>query len=68
MRIAVSKGAEEKKPFIYDVEFFSKNNYIPPDAKIWVDHIREKGNEANHEINIMRPEDAKELIEFMKCL
>lgn len=68
MHIAVSKNALKGRPFIYYVNYLSKNNYVPPDAKEWVDHIRKKSNEANHEINIMESDDAKELIEFCEML
>jgi hypothetical protein len=68
MHIAVSKGAEENLSFIAYVEYLSNNNYIPPDAKDWVDHIRTKGNEANHEINIMKKEEAEDLIQFIEML
>ncbi len=68
MHIAVSKEAEEGKNFVYYVEFLSDKNYVPPGAKDWVDHIRTKGNEANHEILLMKKEDAKELISFCGML
>ncbi len=68
MHIAVSKGAKQNLKFIEYVEYLSKNNYIPPDAKEWVDHIRSKGNEANHEIVIMAEEDAKDLLAFIEML
>ncbi len=68
MHIAVAKGAKEGKNFIAYVEYLSDNNYIPPDAKSWVDHIRRKGNEANHEIVIMEKEDAKDLLDFVGML
>ncbi len=68
MHIAVAKGAEEGKKFIEYVQFLADKNYIPPDAKDWVDHIREKGNEANHEITIMNKEDANDLISFSEML
>ncbi len=68
MHIAVSKGAKVGASFADYVEYLSNNNFVPPDAKIWVDHIRKKGNEANHEIVIMSPEDAKELIDFCEML
>lgn len=68
MHIAVSKKADEGKSFAYYVEYLSNNHYVPPGAKVWVDHIREKGNEANHRINIMKPEDAKELLDFCEML
>lgn len=68
MHIAVSKGAKEGLSFFEYVEYLSNQNYIPPDAKEWVDHIRKKGNEANHEISIMKTEDAKDLIDFIGML
>jgi hypothetical protein len=68
MHIAVAKGAEQNKNFIEYVEFLSEKNYIPPDAKEWVDHIRTKGNEANHEIKIMVREDAQDLLSFIEML
>lgn len=68
MHIAVAKGADENKKFIEYVEFLSDKNFIPPDAKDWVDHIREKGNEANHEIVEMSKEDAEDLITFLEML
>lgn len=68
MHIAVSKGAAPGKNFIDYVEFLSSKGYVPPDAKEWVDHIRTKGNEANHEIVIMSEEDAKDLIGFVVML
>lgn len=68
MHIAVSKGAKAGKSFVEYVEFLSSNNYVPPDAKEWVDHIRKKGNEANHEISIMSEEEAKDLITFSEML
>ena len=33
-----------------------------------VDHIRKKGNEANHEIKLMTQADAEELIAFTEML
>lgn len=68
MHIAVSKGDAENKNFIEYVEYMSSRGYIPPDAKDWVDHIRTKGNEANHEIAIMTEEEAKDLLSFVIML
>ena len=68
MHIAVSKGANPGETFMSYVEFLAKQNYIPPDARDWVDHIRTKGNEANHDIAIMPKEDAQELISFLEML
>ncbi len=68
MHIAVAKGAEEGKNFIDYVEYLSSKGYVPPDAKSWVDHIRTKSNEANHEIVIMSEEEARDLISFCEML
>jgi hypothetical protein len=68
MHIAVSKGAEPGDQFINYVQFLSDQHYVPVDAKEWVDHIREKGNEANHEIVIMDKGTAENLITFSEML
>ena len=68
MHIAVEKGAEKGKHFIEYVEYLSNKGYVPPNGKEWVDHIRDKGNEANHEIAEVGIEDAKNLISFSEML
>ena len=42
--------------------------YVPPNGQGWVDHIRKKGNEANHEIRLMSRRDAEELILLAEML
>lgn len=68
MHIAVDKGADAGRPFIQYVEYLSDNHYVPPGGKEWVDHIRNKANEANHDIVIMAKEDAHNLITFCEML
>jgi hypothetical protein len=68
MNIAVHKGAAERKRFIYYVKYLADKGYVPPDGHDWVDHIRNKGNEATHEIAVMSANDAKELLEFTQML
>lgn len=68
MHVAVEKGAKPNLSFIEYVEHLSNQGYIPPDSKEWVDEIREKGNEANHEIVIMTNEDAKDLLQLTEML
>jgi hypothetical protein len=68
MNIAVDKGAPAGKSFSEYVEFLADKGYVPPDGKGWVKHIKDKGNEANHEIKIMSKEDAEELITFIHML
>ncbi|MCA0423195.1 MAG: DUF4145 domain-containing protein, partial [Proteobacteria bacterium] len=64
----VSKGADAGKNFVEYVEYLASKGYVPPDAKDWVDHIRTKGNEANHEIVVMSQEEAKDLLSFVEML
>ena len=68
MHIAVAKGAQAGESFLSYVQYLADKNYVPPDARPWVDHIRAKGNEANHQIAIMKREDAEELIAFCEML
>ena len=68
MHISVSKGAKQGESFAFYVKYLSENHFVPPGAQVWVDHIRDKGNEANHEIVIMNSNDAKELIDFCEML
>jgi Domain of unknown function (DUF4145) len=68
MHIAVEKQAESGKSFMFYVEYLAGKGYVPPEGKGRVDHIRNKGNEANHEIKIISPEDAAELITFLEML
>lgn len=68
MNIAVEKGAKRGESFVKYVEYLSNKGYISPDGKDWVDHIRKKGNEANHEIALMSEKDATDLISFNEML
>ena len=68
MNVAVDLSAPPNKTFVEYVKYLSDNHYIPPNAQGWVDHIRNKGNEANHEIHLMSQTDAKELISLAEML
>jgi len=68
MHIAVEQGAPEGKSFLSYVEFLAEKGFIPPNGREWVDHIRDKGNEANHEIILMSQDDAFDLINFAEML
>jgi hypothetical protein len=67
MHVAVHKGAKKGENFASYVEYLGKN-YVTPNSVGWVDRIRDKGNEANHEIMIAKPDDAKELLAFVEML
>lgn len=68
MHIAVDKGAQAGLHFAEYVDYLADRHYIPPDGKQWVNHIRLKGNEANHEIQLMDTADAKDLLLFTGML
>ena len=68
MQIAVMKGAATGLKFEQYVEYLVTNHIVPEGSKAWVDKIRTKANEANHEINIMSPEEAQQLVKFCEML
>lgn len=68
MHITVEKGAKENLGFVEYVNYLADNHYAPPNSQPWVDRIRQKGNEANHEIKIMTKDDALEIINFIEML
>jgi hypothetical protein len=68
MNLAVSQGAGENLKFIEYVDYLANNGFVPPNGRGWVDHIRKKGNEATHEIQVMIHDDATELISFSEML
>ena len=68
MHLAVAKGANPGGTFKGYVEFLADNNHIPTDCKSWVDEIKDTGNEANHEVKMMKQEDAETLVSFCEML
>jgi len=68
MHLSVEKKAKTGESFAYYVNYLANQGYVPPNGKDWVDHIRKKGNEANHEIVTMSRDDAKDLIVFLEML
>ncbi len=68
MNIAVNKGAPTGQTFQQYVDYLASKGYVSPDGKMWVDHIRKKGNDANHEIALMDASDAEELMAFAEML
>jgi hypothetical protein len=68
MNVAVSQGAKAGDPFASYVQFLADKGYVPPNGKHWVDHIRTKSNEANHEVVLMSKEEAEILITFVEMM
>jgi hypothetical protein len=68
MHLAVAKGAKEGDSFKSYVEHLAAKNHIPADCKPWVEQIKDIGNEANHEVKMMKKEDAENLVLFCEML
>jgi len=68
MNVAVLLGAQAGEPFVSYVSFLADKGYIPPNGRHWVDHIRTKSNEANHEIVLMSKDEAEKLITFVEMM
>lgn len=68
MNVSVSLGAEPGLKFIQYVNFLDAKGYIPPNSKGWIDYIRNRGNDANHEIALMEPDDSTRVILFVEFL
>jgi len=68
MHVAVEKGAKEGKTFVEYVEYLDANHYLGHDGKGWVDLIRTRGNEANHEIRLMAETDSEHLLTVTEML
>jgi hypothetical protein len=68
MNVAASLGAPPAEKFVVYVKYLSDNGFVPPNARGWVDHIRDKGNEATHEIPSMGRPDAEDLITFIEMI
>jgi hypothetical protein len=68
MHVAVDRKAKEGESFVIYVQYLEDNHFIPAGAKSWVDQIRTRGNEANHEIQIKTQPEAEEMIDFVEML
>ena len=68
MHIAVGKGADKNKTFQQYVKWLIDQRYAPRGAEEWLDYIRDRGNEANHEIVVMNKEDAIGVLGFTEAL
>jgi hypothetical protein len=68
MNLAVQHGAEENKNFLHYVDHLTNQGFVPPQGRKWVDAIRTKGNEANHEIALMDIKDAQLILHFTEAL
>ena len=68
MHVAVEEKAAPNLKFIEYVDYLSINNFVPPKGRDWVNKIKDKGNEANHELQAMSADDAKEIMHLTEML
>lgn len=68
MYIAVHKMAPPDQTFKQYVTYLADNHYVPPDCKAMLDHIKDLGNSANHDIRVFTRDEALEALEFTAAL
>ena len=68
MNVSVAKGAPEGQPFIKYVQWLVEEGYAPRGSEGWVQYIKDRGNEANHEIKPMTEGDAIGVLRFTEQL
>ena len=68
MHVGVQQDAEEDRSFAYYVDYLDQEHLTPRGSKDWVSYIKDKGNEANHEINMVSRKDAEQVIEFVEMM
>ena len=65
MNVAVDKGADENKAFSYYVGWMDDSEWNTTGLKLGLDRIKNKGNDANHEIKEVSKEDVEEIFELL---
>jgi hypothetical protein len=68
MHVGVEKGAPENENFVAYVNYLASKGYVPPDAREWIDEIREHGNDANHDIDLITKGEAENMVDFTAML
>jgi Domain of unknown function (DUF4145) len=68
MHLAVQHGAKPGDTFAAYVDYLQAAGYVPPNGKEWVDEIRKKGNESNHEVIMVDQADAERILAFTEML
>ncbi len=68
MHIAVEKGAKENKSFASYVDHLVNSKVIADSLLEYATHVKDLGNEANHEIREIGREEAEEMISFLEMV
>lgn len=68
MHVAVEKGAAKNQTFKAYVDHLVKTHILSKECEEFAHHVRDLGNDANHELDATSPEEAKEMIDFLTML
>lgn len=68
MHVAVQEGAEGDKKFVYYVDYLNDNGYVPRKSKHLLEFLRSQGNDANHDVIVLKKEDAEKIISFIELI
>lgn len=68
MHAAVDKGADKDKSFQSYVKWLIDEHYAPRGAESWLTYVKDRGNEANHELVVMSRDDAIGVLRFTEAL
>ena len=68
MHVAVEKGAKVGADFKFYVEWLIQERYAPRGAEAWLTYVKDRGNEANHELVPMTNQDATGVLRFTEAL
>jgi uncharacterized protein YlaI len=68
MHIAYERGSGEQRNFKAYVDWLVDNHYVPPGGEGWAHHIRDRGNDANHEIDLIEQHSAEQVLAFVEML
>lgn len=62
MHLAVEKRAPENKTFAFYIDYLDEMHYFSPETKSIAMFIKDRGNDATHEIRLMSEQDAEAMI------
>lgn len=68
MVAAHEQGADEDQSFLDYVNYLTDEALTFPQAKTAIDRIRNIGNDANHEVDFVEPEEAREALQITHYL
>ena len=68
MNVSVEKGAKEGLNFAQYVQWLVDEGYAPRGSEGWVKYIKDRGNEANHEIAPKTKKDATAVLTLTEML